>query len=99
LALVRRASPVDWFNVLIIQFVLSMFVFMVCALSHSRLTGARFIGYYRRARAGLQGRSRILRRRKETVGVLRRSRENAKLQDQLRFIRGAPKAPVGATCL
>ena len=33
LVLVRRASPVDWFNVLIIRFVLSLFGLFVVRLS------------------------------------------------------------------
>ena len=86
LVLVGRACPVDWLNVLIILFVLSMFVSMFCALRHSRLTGSRFIGYYRRAQAGLQDRVRLLRRPECTAGALRRWREHSKGQDQLGFI-------------
>lgn len=74
LILIRRGSPVDWCNILVMRFVLCGFLF---AVRHSRLIGLRIIGYYRKARAGLQGHERILRRGERTAVARRRSRERS----------------------
>jgi hypothetical protein len=56
---------------------------------HSRLTGLRFIAYYRSARAGLQENSRILGSGERTETVLRGSRQNNDDQNQLSIHAGA----------
>src|SRR5437667_1356418 len=50
--LVRRGRPVDWFNMLVIRFVLSFFFLFV--VRHSRLTGSLFTGSYNEAVERLQ---------------------------------------------
>src|SRR2546428_8477421 len=46
--LVRRGRLVDWFNMLVIRFVLSLFVFVFLS-GGSRLTGSLFTGSYNEA--------------------------------------------------
>src|SRR5439155_19243546 len=52
--LVRRGSLVDWFNLLVIRFVLSLFLPFVFLSGGSRLTGSLFTGSYNEAVERLQ---------------------------------------------
>lgn len=60
LVLDRRGSVVDWVSMLIIRIFFLCLAVILFFTKHSRLTGLRFIAYYRSARVGLQNGSRML---------------------------------------